>query len=113
MRRRLLLANSHAESGGGEGDFPHNLVLTHGQQDDVSLAFYNWGVDKYWEDFNNGGGLVDISSYNITITTREGATFVPNYLSIYRESLILYSDVENYLVASINSEGLCNFYIED
>ena len=113
MRRRLLLANSHAASGGGEGDFPHNLVLTHGQQDDVSLAFFNWGVDKYWTTFPDGHVMVDISSYNITITTREGTTLVPNYLSMYSEKLIFYSDVENFLAASINSEGLCNFYIED
>ena len=111
MRRRLLLANSHAASGGG--DFPHNLVLTHGQQDDVSLAFYDWAKEMYDSIYPDGYGMVDISSYNITITAQEGATFVLSNLSMFREQLICYSDVESSLAASINSEGLCNFSIDD
>lgn len=48
MRRRLLLANSHAESGGGEGDFPLEfpINLVEGDNGQIGADLYNYIYER-------------------------------------------------------------------
>lgn len=87
-------------------EFPYNMTLTHGQKDDVSLNFYNWGFDNCVSTIFG----IDIDKYNITIVYKEG--FSGKAIRCYINDSFLVFNTDNqtdFAHIAISKDGLCTF----